>query len=387
MKTIIQSLLLGTCISLSSISLALTATDAAAAERTVADRPLSIRHTLSEKTAHVEAGKLMILGSPHLLQELDSDFDPEWLDNVRKVLKDFGPEVVAIEVFRPEDIRTKRHLDDRRDDWNLILDMFASRAIEAAEIVREELGLDWGNARRQQLALLEKAQAGKLATKKRQQLVINSLAAYDFHTALVQWAHLEPEARESIEGLNEKVSERLDHALTSRNESIQLGVQLAVELGLQRVHPIDDQLSLGIQSLEEHRQMGEILSELGVQKKVKSLYEEDRATPMAEFRKKNDLLPLYRHLNSTTYAQFDIETQWAAFFDERMDEEMGRTRMARREVRDLSIAANVRQASARYPGKNVLVVIGASHRPFLESYLSDMSDLEIVRFTDLVSAD
>lgn len=346
--------------------------------------PLRISDVLSEETARVDSGRLLVLGSPHLAQEFEDDFDPEWLDGLNEVLVDFSPEVIAVEVLRPQDILTKRHLDDQREDWDRVLDMFVSGVISRAETVRENTDMSWAEARQDQRELLEKAEAGTLDSEQRRELIAASLAAYDYHTGLLHWAHLDESERTAEQGLTEDIVDSLDNGLDSPNESIQIGVLLAAELGLQRVHQIDDQLSLGVQTMEEHQRLQESLQESGILEEVMEIYEDATAEAMEQSQEKDDLLPLYRRYNSDTFSQLDIGTQWAAFFDERLDEDLARTRMARREVRDLSIAANVREASARYPGQDVLVVIGASHRPFLESYLSDMTDLEIIQLKELL---
>jgi len=345
---------------------------------------LRISEVLAEDTARVEAGRLLILGSPHLAQEFSDDFDPAWLDRLHEVLEDFAPAVIGIEVLRPQDILSKRHLDDRRDDWDQVLNMFASGIIARAESVRDSSDMNWADARRQQQQLLAQTQSEEFDAKQRRKLIAASLAAYDLHTGLLHWAHLAETDRKAGQGLSEDSVEALNRALDSSNEANQLGVRLAAQLGLQRIHQIDDQLSLGIQSMQEHQKLGKLVQESGIQAEVQAQYEGATAEALALLQEDGDLLPLYRQLNSDDYAAFDIGTQWAAFFDERLDENLARTRMARRESRDLSIAANIRQASARYPGQDMLVIIGASHRPFLESYLSDMTDLEIIQLGDLL---
>ncbi len=345
---------------------------------------LQVSEVLSQDTARVEAGRLLVLGSPHLSQEFPEDFDPEWLDGLREVLKDFSPDVVAVEVLRPRDILTKRHLDDRRDDWDVVLDMFASGVISRAEAVREHGEMSWAAARQAQRGLLEGVEADGLDPEDRRKLIAASLASYDYHTGLLHWAQLEESARQPGQGLDESSVDALNNALGASNEAVQLGVLLAAELGLNKIYQIDDQFSLGIQSMEDHQALQESLQKTDIHSEVAAVYKEATKPAMEKLQEDGDLLPLYRQLNSREYAELDIGTQWAAFFDERLDEDLARTRMARREARDLSIAANIREASAHYPGKDVLVVIGASHRPFLESYLSDMTDLDIIQLEQLL---
>ena len=45
---------------------------------------------------------------------------------------------------------------------------------------------------------------------------------------------------------------------------------------------------------------------------------------------------------------------------------------------NLQIAANITKVCSFYPGKKVLVVIGASHKSFIEKYLKQNPDIEIL---------
>lgn len=99
-----------------------------------------------------------------------------------------------------------------------------------------------------------------------------------------------------------------------------------------------------------------------------------------------DLLPYFLHLNSTAYQEADLGGQWAIFLEVGVDPLLGRARVARREVRDLRIATHIRWVTARHPGSRVLVLIGASHKPFLESFLSQMYDIELVQLSEFVRA-
>ena len=42
------------------------------------------------------------------------------------------------------------------------------------------------------------------------------------------------------------------------------------------------------------------------------------------------------------------------------------------------MAANIRAAMAEHPGARVLNIVGSSHRPWYESWMRQMSDVELV---------
>lgn len=343
----------------------------------VPEEPVSIREALSDASADVRSGRLMVLGSPHLAQHFDEEFEHEWLDELLDGLEDYAPEVIAIETLRPRDIHAMRQYSDRPDDWEMILDMFVKGIVTTAETIRGELDLDWGEARRRQAELLADFEAVREDPEARHELALMSFAAYDYHTGLLHWGALSKEQREAE--LDSETVADLDERLVRTNESVSIAVNLARELGHARVYPVDDQKSLAIQQLEEHEAIERTMEESSLREEIMKVYEDYQAEVVEASVEAGNLLPWYELYNSTEFRKLDLDTQWAVFFDERMDTDLGRTRMARREVRDLNIAANIREATARYPGEDALVVIGASHKAFLESYLSDMSDLDLVQ--------
>jgi len=42
------------------------------------------------------------------------------------------------------------------------------------------------------------------------------------------------------------------------------------------------------------------------------------------------------------------------------------------------MAANIREMSTRHPGGRFLVIVGSAHKPWLDAYLSMMSDVRVV---------
>ena len=52
--------------------------------------------------------------------------------------------------------------------------------------------------------------------------------------------------------------------------------------------------------------------------------------------------------------------------------------MAGWEARNLRQVANIREATAQTPGGRVLVIVGSSHKPWFDAYLSMMSDIKLV---------
>ena len=86
----------------------------------------------------------------------------------------------------------------------------------------------------------------------------------------------------------------------------------------------------------------------------------------------------YREHNSAEAGRRDAAFQWRSRFDVQPHQDMHRRRIASWETRNLRMAAHVRELSAYYPGQRILVLVGSAHKPYLEAYLSRMSDADIV---------
>jgi hypothetical protein len=90
------------------------------------------------------------------------------------------------------------------------------------------------------------------------------------------------------------------------------------------------------------------------------------------------VLAAYREHNSAQAGRRDAERQWLARLESGEHGHVHRRRIAGWETRNLRMAANIREASASYPGKRILVLVGSAHKPFLEAYLRPMSDVRLV---------
>lgn len=69
---------------------------------------------------------------------------------------------------------------------------------------------------------------------------------------------------------------------------------------------------------------------------------------------------------------------WLRVIDRPTPGTVGRVRTAGWEVRNLRMAANIRQAMAAHPGGRVLVIVGSGHKAWLDAYLAMMTDVRIV---------
>src|SRR5690606_2323839 len=104
---------------------------------------------------------------------------------------------------------------------------------------RTATGLDVPQAIASVEAQLAAWPTGPLPVQRRR-LAATFLAAGDATSALVQWLRLEPGERRAGDGLDDALVQALRKREASSNENTVIAAALAVRLGLERVHPVDD---------------------------------------------------------------------------------------------------------------------------------------------------
>jgi len=105
---------------------------------------------------------------------------------------------------------------------------------------------------------------------------------------------------------------------------------------------------------------------------------------LQECLRTQDLLPQFRFLNSPEYREADVDAQWGVFLRTHFASGSDRGRLGLWENRNLKIAARIKAVAAIHPGKRILVIYGVAHKPFLEAYLAQTADVEIVPFDALI---
>ena len=320
-----------------------------------------------------EPTQLLVLGTPHLSGE--DGFDPEWLDPVLDRLEAYAPEAIAIEALSGESLRL---LSEYESIYPELAATFGRSTLMLADIAQASLGIDMATAEaaaRQALA----GWSGEPAPSDRRRLAVLFLASGDPHSALVQWLRLPEAERREGEGLTGELAERLNRLSASRNERVAIAVRLAVRLGLERVHPIDDQseADLILSAMDEFVEAEQSPATAQARARFPTM----AFTPMASAE---TVLRNYREQNSDEAGARDAAFQWRSRLDVEPHREMHRRRIASWETRNLRMAAHVREVSAYHPGGRVLVVVGAAHKPYLEAYLSLMSDADLVPAAEIL---
>ena len=89
---------------------------------------------------------------------------------------------------------------------------------------------------------------------------------------------------------------------------------------------------------------------------------------------------LYEFLNSEEYMEEDYDAQWKIWFETNFPSKSDMARYSLWEMRNLQISANIMDVVARYPNKRILVIIGSSHKSFLEKYLKQIESVNLLSY-------
>lgn len=329
-----------------------------------------------------EASQVLILGTVHL-RSYGDNFNNDVLKRLLDVLENYKPDLIGIESLAPIAVRDLVNSGEANSE---IIQEFGKRPAAFGKMTRDSLPVSWPEAKTRVEELLEDIEENNKneeLDRIRKDLLLHFLAMNDIYSALLQWSYLPDAQRTNIDGLNEEICDYFSKHIQSPNENVSIGIALAKRLKHQRIFPINDH-----RDKEDFVEVADVLSkELSNNEYLKNqpwrtLYEELTGIQNKAYRS-GDLLPLYVFLNSEEYVYRDIESQWQILFKAKLPYGLAQTRVAYWDVRNMGIAANIRRAMALHPGKKMLVVIGASHKGFLDALLAECMDVKVVQLADL----
>lgn len=321
---------------------------------------------------HGDPTQVLVLGTPHLSGTAEG-WDPAVLEPLLARLAAFRPEVITIEALSGQAVSALWHY---RSLYGETAQSYGGRTIIIAAAGSVGTGMDMAEAEAEARRLLRSWPAAPTPAQRRR-LAGLFAAAGDPYSALVQWWRLDPAERRTEDGINAALAAQLDQLAARRNENHLIGSRLAQRLGLERVHPIDshDDDALTPEQMEIFGR--EIFQPLG-----EELRADPRFRPLMEaaerLRTPDELMATYRMLNRPAAGQVNADLEWLRMMDRPTPGNVGRIRLAGWEVRNLRMAANIRQAMAGAPGGRVLVIVGSGHKPWLDAYLGMMADVQLV---------
>ena len=323
-----------------------------------------------------ERTEVMILATSHFAGV--EGVTASHFDAVIARLKAFDPHIVAVERIPAHEIamfRTTPHYAETLDTYvgdhlSLMTDGQAGSGLDPVE-AEAAMG-DWTGA---PSTLDEDAQVERLMT---------ALAAYELETALVYFRALGgPDREDWPRAVPANVVEALTELDASMNERVAVAARLVGELDLPRVWNVDSHLEdAAFRPIVPELMAG--FEQVGGQAALAA------AEPFGTLDgiqtravEAGSVLPVYDFMNTPGYGIADIRAQIDVMNRIDFPAGEGKARQALWDERNYRIAANVRRAMAAQPGKRVLLVIGAGHKPWLDQILTATLDMRIVQWADI----
>jgi hypothetical protein len=312
------------------------------------------------------ANEVMVLGSPHL-SYFPKTFDPATLRGLEDRLAAWRPDMISIEALPGAQCDHVRRYPGRYKDT------IESYCWDPAP-ARAATGLDVPTATAQAEEMLATWPAHPSASQRRR-LAALFLAGGERASATVQWMRLPEAERRTGDGLDDKLVEMLNKLKDRRDESYLIAARLAARLGHEQVFAMDD-----------HTADRMVKDEAGWGAAIQKAWDNPAANKRRAAGKAlqeklgspDDVLAAYRAYNAPEEMRLAHQGDWGAALEELSPQRFGRQYVGYWETRNLRMAGNIRDAMTPRPGSRMLVVVGASHKGYLEAYLHQMHDVRIV---------
>ncbi|MDK6076347.1 DUF5694 domain-containing protein [Massilia varians] len=310
--------------------------------------------------------EVMVLGSPHLLQ-FPETFDPATLRGLEDRLAAWKPDMISIEALSGTQCDHVRRFPARYKD---VIRTYCWDTAPA----QAATGLDVPAATAQAEALLAAWPANPSAGQRRR-LAALFLAGGERASAVVQWLRLPQAERRTGDGLDDKLVQLLNELKDRRDESYLIAARLAARLGLEQVFAMDDHTA--DHAVADRAAWVATIRSAWKNAATKTRREAGESLE-ARLGSNDGVLALYRSHNAPQEMQIAFEADFGAVLEEPSPQRFGRQYLGAWETRNLRMAANIRDALTPKPGSRMLVVVGASHKGYLEAYLHQMHDVRVV---------
>ena len=313
--------------------------------------------------------EVMVLRTAHLSQ-MPAAFQPAALSGLNARLLAWKPRAIAIERLSGQQCAWLRQFPTRFQDT---ADTYCFDPAPA----RAATGLDVPAATAEIDRLLASWPASPTPAQRRR-LAALFLAGGEPVSALVQWLRLPEAERHAGDGLDARLVELLDGQKVGRgkrSEDTLIAAPLAAALGLERVYAMDDHTGYGPEPDQKAyaAAIEKAWNNPSTAKRRAADARLDAGTGSAE-----GVMALYRALNDPSLAKVVYDSDFRAALEEGSPQQFGRGYVTYWEVRNLRMASNIREAVGEQPGRRMLVIVGASHKWYLQAYLDQMHDMRIV---------
>ena len=327
-----------------------------AAERTKVDLSVLDREMVGPRS------EVLVLGTVHL-RELPKGFQASALDGLVQRLAAFKPVIITIE-------------DEPGEDCDLALRHPAKYGSDYCELPRDAqaaTGLDIPAALAEVNATL-KAWPAQPLPEQRRRLAAAFLASMEPASALVQWLQLPDAERHEGNGLDATLVKALQAYAVRQNENYLIAAPLAARLGLQRVYPTDNHTGDRLDVPDSKA----LVKDLEAAWKAGGADLEALDKQSTVLKTKGDLLPLYRYINQLGYLQALAAANVTPTMASASAQRYPQMWVGGWEVRNLRMVANIRETFRERPGARVLSIVGASHKPWFDSFLGQLQGVSIV---------
>lgn len=316
-----------------------------------------------------QPNEVMVLGSAHLAQ-LPAPFQPSSLALLKARLRAWNPGIVAIESLSGAQCAYVRQFPQRFEEVvkRYCWDPAAARAATGLDVPAATAAID---------TLLQNWPAAP-APAQRRRLAAVFLAGGEPASALVQWLRLPEAERHAGDGLDATLVALLNAPQGVRGklgEDMLIAAPVAAAAGLERVIAMDDHSGISLETDDD-----------GMAKALAKAWDNPVNARRAEADKRlhagagdpAGIMTLYRALNDPGFAKTIYDSDFGAALADDSAKQFGRGYVTYWETRNLRMAANIREAIGDRPGSRTLVIVGASHKWYLEAYLNQMHDVRIV---------
>jgi hypothetical protein len=317
------------------------------------------------KLVRGQINEVLVLGSPHLSQ-LPKSFESSQLSLLIERLADWKPQAIAIEALSGLQCAYLRSYPQRYSDT-------VKTYCRDTSVAHAATGLDIVEATAQAERLLSSWPASPTAAQRRA-LASLFLAAGEPASALVQWLRLPMEEQHTGDGLNAELVDALNALRGRPDEDYLIAAPLAAKSGLERLYAMDDHTADMLNA--DGKAYGEAIAKAwdnpstAERKRMAVGLKNHLDTP-------DGVLAMYRAYNERSQAGLIFKSDFGAALEEPSPQHFGRGYVAYCETRNLRMASNIREAIAT-PGIRTLVIVGASHKAYLEAYLNQMHDVRII---------
>lgn len=332
-------------------------------------RPLALMAVLvGAATGITHATEVSIVGTSHLASLKPNVAQTE---AVVGQLTRFKPSLICIEAMPGDRIEALLRSPEQFGD---LLSGFAPDAVRLGPEQQARLSLSASAARRKARSLEDR---DTLSAAEQIELIGLELAAFEPGSALLNWSTLDPEHYDDAgSALGSHTVEQLKTLMQSRNERVTLAIPLARKMGHKRLCNVDAFVDeLGVMELAE--QLMPLVQMDEVQARIDAFNVEEAKHWHADLD--DGLIERLRWENSADFASADRDTQWQLFVPAKPGtHDAGQRRLMFWHARNGEITTGLLRAMAAKDGQKIMLIIGASHRPFIEANLRALPWITVV---------